>query len=117
MERIKVGSLHDVPSHFAITAITNKMENNKVVLENGRSPDGYIHITFMVEGVEVDFVGTIKDIYQRMTDDMNRKAAELAYEQCKLHGLNKLVDLVDQFDYEIRTKLEEVFGVKLGDDR
>lgn len=111
MEKIPLNPMNNA-EHFAIAALVNARDD-RVWFRDGRKPDGTLEVTLIVEGHEVPFRKTINEIYERIHAEVNQIAAKMAYESATLKGLDKIQDAISQFDWQIRTKIEEIFGVTL----
>lgn len=110
-EKIPMLPMNDA-EHFAIGAICDASKGKETIKTPfvGR---GYLEVDFLVDGVRVPFAKTVQVMYQRFHQEVDRKAAELAYETMKLQGLDKVRDAIEHFDWEIREQISKAFNIDL----
>ena len=95
---------------FLIKAIT---QSGLKVGEDIPITPGRIEVEFKVNGVSVPFTKTVECILELMKEDINRRAAEIAYENITF---KKLFRDIENVEFVIREKLEKEFGVKLDEE-
>lgn len=104
-------SFQDTPGQFAITAITLANATDAVI----EAAKGQPHeVQLLINGVEVPFATTINDWWRRCEEELNERAAIMAMD--KFEELNKIGDFLSDFKFQIRQRVEEVFGVTLRDE-
>ena len=104
--------------HFAIAArVMAKQAGKEFSVPNGR---GYIEVSLVVDGVEVPFAETIEEIYRRLHDQVNEKAAQLAYEKLSGNEIYKLAEtmrgVMTEVDGKLRDAVKDIFGVDVDSD-
>lgn len=115
-ETIDINGRADSPAiHFAFAAIIQGGEITRRFVHANSSGNGTLQVELKINGVSVPFVATIEDIYRRIHESCNERAAQIAYETASLKGLGELRDTIQRADWEIRNKIEETFGVSLKD--
>lgn len=111
MERIKIERIQLEAEHFAIAALVLAETSGSIIPHT----QGYLDVEFKINGVDVPFEKTIKEIYDRQHQEVRMLAAQYAMEQAELKGLGTLQDLIESSRWAIQDKIETVFGVKLED--
>ena len=104
----------DSPSAwFAIMALClNKRMNGGELLE---APDGQLKIELIVNGKHLSFVETVGELYNRLTQNIQEQAAEIANKQIQ-DKFKKLQETATNATALIRNKVFESFGVDVGAD-
>lgn len=97
------------PIHFAIEALTLMDPNWEKVPRS----QGELEIEFKINGVDVPFGPAIKEIYRREEVDLNKRAFEIAMD--KIKG-NRILDLLQRFEFELKDALAKEFGVEVSWD-
>lgn len=114
-ERIRVDTQSEA-THFAIAAIVDVSKKDKQLgNEIPVNPDGYLDVVFTVNGAEMPFEKTVKNIYDRFQKQIEQEAAKIVYRHVKLHGLENLKQTIENFDWKIREQIKEILGVELSD--
>lgn len=108
-EKIEVGGRDDEAGHFAVHAVV-RAERAGVDLKDARSP---LEVVLIVNGKQVPFAKTIKDVYAMFEQSIGERAAKIAYSNARLSGLDKLRDTIERSDWEIREAIKDAFGVEL----
>ncbi len=107
-EQMLTEKINKPPYHFVIASITRHNKGKEIIEKSRGKP---FEITLLVNGQEIPFSETIEDIYSRIHEDLNKKAAQLAHEKLTGCGLNKLFDLVDTVEHKLKEELTKIFGV------
>lgn len=110
-ERLTNSEFNSSPFHFICEAAGQAGDAAWEMIPVG---DGLgVEVCLTVNGVELPFKKTVQALYDEIETLVNNKAAVLAFETAKLNGLDQLKEAVERADWEIRTKVEEAFGVTL----
>lgn len=102
---------NDAATLFAIAAIAEADLTNKVV--ETKTDNGF-EVQLLVNGVEIPFHATLQNWWTKCENELNRRAAEIAME--KFSELSKIGDFLEDLKFQIRDKVEDTFGVRLGEE-
>jgi hypothetical protein len=118
MEKLPL-KLDSPASHLAIIGIVlheKRFPKDKVPAV----PTFGLEIEFKVNGVEVPFEASVKEMYDRMIAQVDELAAKRLHEMATLTGLDKLIDTIRQteqtLDWEVRKKIKDVLKIDLPED-
>jgi len=110
-ERIHIMPDPDRPAvHFMIEAFASynkKYPKNPIPAE----PKGFLDIEFKINGREICFEDSIKEIYARFEKQVDKEAAKKALEMYSLNDLqDKITTFTDQYTYEMKAMIAKQLG-------
>ncbi len=78
-----------------------------------RRNDGCLSVTLTVNGVEVPFTATVREMARRLNASVDERAAQRMLSLVTLEPLANLAASLQSYEWEIRSKVEATFDVKL----
>lgn len=93
---------HEFPEFFVIASITRAKEIGDAIKSNP------VEVTFLVNGIELPFVETMRDIYQRMEKQIDTQAIELAEKMVTEAGLDGVADALREVEWKVKDVLSKV---------
>lgn len=99
----------EFPGFFVIAAITMANALGDKIISNP------VEVMLLVNGVELPFVETINDIYQRMERQIDEQAREVAEKMVMEAGLDGVADVLREVEWKVKNTLSKV-GAKGEDD-
>jgi hypothetical protein len=113
VEKIKVKNAQSQEEFFMIMAIVLHEQKTKRKIES--KPGEAIEVSLTINGTEVSFVETARELYQRFSQNIDEIAARKVYDTVQLKGLEDLNYTIRDFDLTIRQKIADIF--KISDER
>lgn len=110
METIEIRP-QDEASHFFIVA---DVLAEKLGKKNVKYADEY-EVSFKVNGVELPFSETIKEIYSRIHQDLDQRAGELLIEKAQKE-ISAIDELTSELTLRLKKRAKELFNVELDED-
>lgn len=93
----------EFPGFFVIAAITR---GNALVDKITSNP---VEVTLLVNGVELPFVETMNDIYQRMERQIDEQARKVAEKMVTEAGLDGVADALREVEWKVKDALSKVW--------
>lgn len=112
MERIDYDKNRDEAiGHFIIVAMTlgKKSDADEIIKRKHR--DGMLRIEMTVNGVSIPVSSTLKEVYRRMQEDIDKQALDKAMDVLKLR---KIQEIIDDLEYEMTWNMRSEGSLKLG---
>ena len=129
MEKLTL-KLDNPASHLAIIGIV--LHEKSFPKDKVPAACGFLEVEFKVNGVEVPFEASFKEMYDRMIAQVDELAAKRLHEMATLErtcrlaalrqltSLDKLIDTIRQteqtLDWEVRKKIKDVLKIDLPED-
>ncbi len=98
--------------------IRTKNWQNKVLNADGTA-NRQVDVCLTIDGIEIDIISTINDMWTRQSKSIEELAAKRALEiisEVGLEELRKIEDDIRNVKYDIRKKIEKVTDYKFSDD-
>jgi hypothetical protein len=92
----------EFPGFFVIAAITRAKALGDKINSNP------VEVTLLVNGVELPFVETMNDIYQRMERQIDEQAREVAEKMVTEAGLDGVADALREVEWKVKDALSNV---------
>lgn len=117
MEKLRFTIGDTAPQHFLIESAVLAEQAGQLGVrdladEAYKKFGGDFNIEFKVNGHELPFSKVVEEIYKRMEDSLEKRAAEKALEIIMMSGFQELVQTMQSAEWKIREKIKEVTGLK-----
>jgi hypothetical protein len=108
-EKIKIKNPQSKEEFILIMSIVLHEQKSKEKIES--KPGEPIEVSLTINGTEVSFIETARELYQRFSQNIDEIAARKAYDTVQLKGLEDLNNTIRDFDWTIRQKIADVFNI------
>ena len=97
---------NNLPGLFVIQAIVQGKKLNDVIAS--RKEGELLDIQLIINGVEVPFISTLENLWERANDDINNRAMDMAIKMVTAAKLDGVVNALNELEYKMIDALHKV---------
>lgn len=98
---------HNAPSMMILEAMAREVGDDFIEKFNLKGYTAEVKLT--INGVEVDFVATAQELWDRLEAQFKEEVLEKAKELVGASRLSKLQRLTDRYEWEMENEIEQLF--------
>lgn len=103
---------HSAPAIMLIEAMARESKDDDILAKFPTMPPlklEYVNVKLTINGVEVDFVQTAREMWNRLAASHDEDVLAKAKELVGRGRLDKLSDILSRFEWELENEVEQLF--------
>lgn len=110
---------HTTPGIYLINVMTRETQGKRDILEHFKiDPDpskrsDLVEVELKINGVSVDFEKSVNEMWERLSSRFDENVLEKAKELVSGSRLDKLSDILNRVEWELKDEVEKLFNVKI----